>query len=151
MPALAAGSRYRHHEQFGGHFGPRAYPVWDVTNVWALKGSVTAGYEAPRMGQLYKGINGVSGQGKTNLFGNPNLKPEKSISYRAGVYYDNPAGLNTNVTGFMTDFSNKVVSYSIDDNTNSYVNSGKVRLHGVELTGALLLWLEDVTLSLNYV
>lgn len=102
------------------------------------------------MGQLHKGISGVSGQGKTNLLGNPDLKPEESVSYEAGVYYDNPAGLNANVTGFMTDFSNKIVSYSINDNTNSYVNSGKARLHGVEFAGTLPLWSEDVTLSLNY-
>ncbi|EFA1467856.1 bifunctional siderophore receptor/adhesin Iha, partial [Escherichia coli] len=104
----------------------------------------------PRMGQLHKGISGVSGQGKTNLLGNPDLKPEESVSYEAGVYYDNPAGLNANITGFMTDFSNKIVSYSINDNTNSYINSGKARLHGVEFAGTLPLWSEDVTLSLNY-
>lgn len=148
--ALTAGSRYEHHEQFGGHFSPRAYLVWDVADAWTLKGGVTTGYKAPRMGQLHKGISGVSGQGKTNLLGNPNLKPEESVSYEAGVYYDNPAGLNANVTGFMTDFSNKIVSYSINDNTNSYVNSGKARLHGVEFAGTLPLWSEDVTLSLNY-
>ncbi|ENM6993769.1 bifunctional siderophore receptor/adhesin Iha [Escherichia coli] len=148
--ALTAGSRYEHHEQFGGHFSPRAYLVWDVADAWTLKGGVTTGYKAPRMGQLHKGISGVSGQGKTNLLGNPDLKPEESVSYEAGVYYDNPAGLNANVTGFMTDFSNKIVSYSINDNTNSYVNSGKARLHGVEFAGTLPLWSEDVTLSLNY-
>ncbi|WP_224156508.1 TonB-dependent receptor [Escherichia coli] len=148
--ALTVGSRYEHHEQFGGHFSPRAYLVWDVADAWTLKGGVTTGYKAPRMGQLHKGISGVSGQGKTNLLGNPDLKPEESVSYEAGVYYDNPAGLNANVTGFMTDFSNKIVSYSINDNTNSYVNSGKARLHGVEFAGILPLWSEDVTLSLNY-
>nr|WP_283667008.1 TonB-dependent receptor [Escherichia coli] len=148
--ALTVGSRYEHHEQFGGHFSPRAYLVWDVADAWTLKGGVTTGYKAPRMGQLHKGISGVSGQGKTNLLGNPDLKPEESVSYEAGVYYDNPAGLNANVTGFMTDFSNKIVSYSINDNTNSYVNSGKARLHGVEFAGTLPLWSEDVTLSLNY-
>ncbi|EEV6773859.1 bifunctional siderophore receptor/adhesin Iha, partial [Escherichia coli] len=148
--ALTAGSRYEHHEQFGGHFSPRAYLVWDVADAWTLKGGVTTGYKAPRMGQLHKGISGVSGQGKTNLLGNPDLKPEESVSYEAGVYYDNPAGLNANITGFMTDFSNKIVSYSINDNTNSYINSGKARLHGVEFAGTLPLWSEDVTLSLNY-
>ncbi|ENB2823078.1 bifunctional siderophore receptor/adhesin Iha, partial [Escherichia coli] len=148
--ALTAGSRYEHHDQFGGHFSPRAYLVWDVTDAWTLKGGVTTGYKAPTMGQLHKGISGVSGQGRTNLLGNPELKPEESVSYEAGVYYDNLSGLNANITGFITDFSNKIVSYSIDDNTNSYTNSGKARLHGVEFAGTLPLWSEDVTLSLNY-
>ncbi len=118
--ALTAGSRYERYEVFGGHFSPRAYMVWDVTDAWTLKGGVTTGYKAPSMGQLHKGISGVSGQGRTNLLGNPDLKPEESVSYEAGVYYDNHAGLNANITGFMTEFSNKIVSYSIDDNTRSY-------------------------------
>lgn len=62
--ALTAGSRYEHHEQFGGHFSPRAYLVWDVADAWTLKGGVTTGYKAPRMGQLHKGISGVSGREK---------------------------------------------------------------------------------------
>ncbi len=148
--ALTVGSRYEHHEVFGGHLSPRAYMVWDVADEWTLKGGVTTGYKAPGMGQLHKGISGVSGQGRTNLLGNPDLKPEESVSYEAGVYYDNHAGLNANITGFMTEFSNKIVSYSIDDNTRSYTNSGKARTQGVEFAGTLPLWSEDVTLSLNY-
>ena len=50
----------------------------------------------------------------------------------------------------MTEFSNKIVSYSIDDNTRSYTNSGKARTQGVEFAGTLPLLSEDVTLSLNY-
>ena len=94
MHLLTAGSRYERYEVFGGHFSPRAYMVWDVTDAWTLKGGVTTGYKAPSMGQLHKGISGVSGRGKTNLLGNPDLKPEESVSYEAGVYYDNHAGLN---------------------------------------------------------
>lgn len=147
--ALTAGSRYEHNEVFGGHFSPRAYMVWDVAETWTLKSGVATGYKAPTLGQLHKGISGVSGQGRINLLGNPDLKPEESINYEAGVYYDNHAGLNANITGFMTEFSNKIVSYSIDDNTRSYTNSGKARTQGVEFAGTLPLW-SDVTLSLNY-
>ncbi|WP_176056757.1 TonB-dependent receptor domain-containing protein, partial [Escherichia coli] len=59
--APAWGSRDEHHEQFGGHFRPRSYLVWDVADAWTLKGGVTTGYKAPRMGQLHIGISGVSG------------------------------------------------------------------------------------------
>lgn len=109
------------------------------------------GYKVFRMGQLYKGISGVFGQGKINLFGNFDLKLEESVSYEVGVYYDNFVGLNVNVIGFMIDFFNKIVFYFINDNINSYVNSGKVWLYGVEFVGILLLWLEDVMLLLNYI
>lgn len=61
--ALTAGSRYEHHEQFGDT-SVRVH-IW--SGMWqmrTLKGGVTTGYKAPRMGQLHKGISGVSGQGK---------------------------------------------------------------------------------------
>ncbi|MDO1831510.1 TonB-dependent receptor, partial [Escherichia coli] len=73
--------RYERHEQFGGHFSPRAYLVWDVADAWSLKGAVTTGYQAPRMGLLHKGISGLSGQGTTILLGNPDLTPDESVSY----------------------------------------------------------------------
>lgn len=85
-----------------------------------------------------------------NTVGNPDLKPEESISYETGLYYENDAGLNANITGFYTEYKNKIVSYSIDDNTNSYTNSGKARTDGVEFASTFPLWSDVLTLSLNY-
>ncbi|MBJ5928255.1 TonB-dependent receptor, partial [Salmonella enterica subsp. enterica serovar Rissen] len=129
--ALTAGTRYEHNDVFGGHLSPRAYMVWDVSDAWTLKGGVTTGYKAPSLSQLHNGISGVTAQGTVNTVGNPDLKPEESISYETGLYYENNAGLNANITGFYTEYKNKIVSYSIDDNTNSYTNSGKARTDGV--------------------
>lgn len=148
--SLTAGSRYEHHDVFSGHFSPRAYMVWNADDYWTVKGGVSTGYKAPSMSQLHKGISGVSGQGRTNLIGNPSLKPEESVSYEAGIYYDNLKGLNTNITGFRTEYSNKIVSYSIDDNTNSYMNSGKARTYGIEFASTIPLLMDELMLSLNY-
>ncbi|MFV4863697.1 TonB-dependent receptor [Citrobacter portucalensis] len=147
--ALTAGTRYEHNDVFGGHLSPRAYMVWDVSDAWTLKGGVT-GYKAPSLSQLHNGISGVTAQGTVNTVGNPDLKPEESISYETGLYYENDAGLNANITGFYTEYKNKIVSYSIDDNTNSYTNSGKARTDGVEFASTFPLWSDVLTLSLNY-
>lgn len=112
--------------------------VWDVSDEWTLKGGVTTGYKAPSLSQLHNGISGVTAQGTVNTVGNPDLKPEESISYETGLYYENNAGLNANITGFYTEYKNKIVSYSIDDNTNSYTNSGKARTDGVEFANTFL-------------
>lgn len=148
--ALTAGTRYEHNDVFGGHLSPRAYMVWDVSDEWTLKGGVTTGYKAPSLSQLHNGISGVTAQGTVNTVGNPNLKPEESISYETGLYYENDTGLNANITGFYTEYKNKIVSYSIDDNTNSYTNSGKARTDGVEFASTFPLWSDVLTLSLNY-
>ncbi|QMN72743.1 TonB-dependent receptor [Citrobacter freundii] len=148
--ALTAGTRYEHNDVFGGHLSPRAYMVWDASDEWTLKGGVTTGYKAPSLSQLHNGISGVTAQGTVNTVGNPDLKPEESISYETGLYYENDAGLNANITGFYTEYKNKIVSYSIDDNTNSYTNSGKARTDGVEFASTFPLWSDVLTLSLNY-
>ncbi|SUX74168.1 bifunctional enterobactin receptor/adhesin protein [Citrobacter freundii] len=148
--ALTAGTRYEHNDVFGGHLSPRAYMVWDVSDEWTLKGGVTTGYKAPSLSQLHNGISGVTAQGTVNTVGNPDLKPEESISYETGLYYENDAGLNANITGFYTEYKNKIVSYSIDDNTNSYTNSGKARTDGIEFASTFPLWSDVLTLSLNY-
>lgn len=52
----------------------------------------------------------MTAQGTVNTVGNPDLKPEESTSYETGLYYDNDAGLNANITGFYTEYTNKIVS-----------------------------------------
>ncbi|HEI8865638.1 TPA: TonB-dependent receptor [Serratia odorifera] len=148
--ALTAGTRYEHHEVFGGHLSPRAYLVWNMADDWTLKGGVTTGYKAPSLSQLHSGISGVTGQGTINSVGNPDLKPEKSTSFEAGLYYENNAGLNANITGFYTDYRSKIVSYAIDDHTRSYSNSGKARTDGIEFATSFPLWSDIWNLSLNY-
>ena len=148
--ALTAGTRYEHNDVFGGHLSPRAYLVWDVSEEWTLKGGVTTGYKAPSLSQLHNGISGVTAQGTVNTVGNPDLKPEESTSYETGLYYENDTGLNANITGFYTEYKNKIVSYSIDDYTNSYTNSGKARTDGVEFASTFPLWSDVLSLSLNY-
>ncbi|EIX4510766.1 TonB-dependent receptor [Escherichia coli] len=148
--ALTAGSRYEYHDVFSGHLSPRAYLVWNAENEWTVKGGISTGYRAPSLSQLHNGISGVSGQGRTNLTGNPSLKPEESVSYEAGIYYDNQQGMNANITGFRTEYSNKIVSYAINDNTSSYMNSGKARTYGIEFAGATPLLMDNLILSLNY-
>ncbi|MGL4725175.1 MAG: TonB-dependent receptor [Scandinavium sp.] len=148
--ALTAGSRYEHNDVFGGHLSPRAYLVWNATDQWTLKGGVTTGYKAPSLSQLHNGISGVSGQGTINTVGNPDLKPEESTSYETGLYYENDEGVNANITGFYTEYRNKIVSYAIDDNTRSFTNSGKARTDGIEFATAFPLWTDVLSLSLNY-
>ncbi|AFJ45162.1 TonB-dependent receptor [Shimwellia blattae] len=147
---LTWGTRYEHHDVFGGHWSPRAYLVWNVNPDWTVKGGVTTGYKAPSLGQLHDGISGVTRQGQVNSVGNPNLKPEESTSLETALYYDPGNGLNANITGFWTDYRNKIVSYRIDDFTNSFTNSGKARTGGIEFASHIPLGHPDWSLALNY-
>jgi outer membrane receptor for ferrienterochelin and colicins len=110
--ALTLGARYEDHEAFGGHVSPRAYLVWNTSDNWTLKGGVSRGYKTPTLNQLHDGISGVTGQGRTITIGSPDLEPEITTNTEFGVYFDNLAGFDANVTLFHNTFKDK-----IDDGT----------------------------------
>ncbi len=108
--ALTLGARYDHHDAFGSEVSPRAYLVWSATEAWTIKGGVSKGYRTPDLNDLHDGINGVTGQGSTLTIGNPDLKPETSISSELGVQYDHPSGFMASATVFHNDFDDKIAA-----------------------------------------
>lgn len=108
--AVTGGLRYDDHEIFGDHVSPRLYGVYKVNAEWTIKGGVSTGFKTPKTTQLYDGIVGFGGQGTSPMFGNPNLKPETSVSTELAVYWQNPAGHNFNITVFENTFEDKIAS-----------------------------------------
>lgn len=147
--SLTWGARYEKHDSFSGHISPRAYLVWSINDDWTMKGGVSTGYKTPSLSQLHNGVSGVAGNGLVTTIGNPNLKPETSVNYETGLYYDNRDGVKANVTGFINDYRNAIESEAIDDSTNSYRNVGKAITQGIELATSLPL-AANVALNLNY-
>lgn len=148
--SLTLGARYEKHDSFGGHLSPRAYLVWNVADDWTVKGGVSTGYKAPSLAQLHNGVSGIGGNGTTSTIGNPSLKPEESTNFEAGVYYENPAEVRANITGFVNHYKNAIDSVELNSSTGTYRNIGKARTQGVELATSFPVFVPDVTLALNY-
>src|SRR5690606_2052008 len=102
--ALTIGVRHDDHDTFGGYTTPRAYLVWNANDNWTFKGGASKGYKAPRLEYLTNGIYTVTGQGRTPAVGNPDLKPETSVSTEIGAIYDNLQGFSTGLTFFKSDY-----------------------------------------------
>lgn len=107
---VTGGVRYDDHSTFGNKWSPRAYAVWNITDTVTLKGGVSRGFKTPRVEQIADGIIGFGGQGRIPLIGSPNLTPETSTSYEAGLYYDGQGFFSGNVTLFNNDFDDKIAS-----------------------------------------
>lgn len=106
--ALTLSGRYDYNEQFGSNFSPKAYAVYSLTDNLNLKGGVTSGYKAPSLRQSAPDFAGVSMGGV--MLGNPDLTPEKSMNYEAGLAYDNSdLGLAGSLMLFQTDFEDKLM------------------------------------------
>lgn len=105
--ALTISGRYDKNEIFGSHFSPKAYAVYSLTDNLNLKGGVTTGYKAPSLRQSDPSYAEASMGGP--MIGNADLKPEKSISYEAGIAYDNKdIGLAASLMLFQTNFKDKI-------------------------------------------
>ena len=73
---------------------------------WTLKGGVSTGFRSPDLRQTVAGWGQVSRGG--NMYGNPNLTPEKSVTEELGILYDDGAGFNAGLTIFNNDFKDKI-------------------------------------------
>src|SRR5690606_41293833 len=70
------------------------------------------------------------------IAGNPDLKPEASISYEIGAVWDNYNGLTLGATYFYTDFTNKLTN----ENTHLVINpsTGAIRDPGGNCSASAL-------------
>ncbi len=117
---------------------------------WTLKGGVSTGYKTPSLGQLHNGVSGIAGNGLVNTVGNPDLKPETSVNYETGLYYENENNVKANITGFISNFRNAIESETIDDSTYSYRNVGKAINQGIEVATSFPVFIPELTMNLNY-
>ena len=124
--ALTLGLRYDNHDTFGDFWTPRAYLVWNANDNWTFKGGYSEGYKAPRLERLTTGIYNVGGQGRTPLFGNPDLKPETSKNLEFGTYFSNNKNFDANITAFFSQVEDKIVTGNTEFscNTDTTITSG---------------------------
>lgn len=146
---LTYGLRYDVPQNFEEHVSPRAYLVYAPDERWTIKGGVSTGFRAPTIPQSTDGVFSYGGRATSGgtvhdipAYGNPNLKPETSVSLEIGAYYALPGGVSANITFFQSNFKNKIESFSFDDGlaasrggvlATMYDNVGKSESHGVEL------------------
>ena len=72
---ITAGVRYDHHSVFGEAWSPRGTISWlSADGLWKVRASGGTGFRAPTVGELYYPFSG-----------NPDLKPERSVSYEVGA------------------------------------------------------------------
>lgn len=149
--SLTGGVRMDKDQNYGTHWTPRGYGVWHLNDQWTVKGGISAGYRSPDLRQSSAEWGQITGGGRSNgiIVGNPDLKPEKSLSEEIALLWDNGHQLNAGVTLFNTDFKNKITEVrrcnsSADpvctignthyDFVSDRVNVDRAKLRGAEAT-----------------
>lgn len=149
---LLVGSRFDHHANYGWQVSPRAYVLYHFSDSLVFKGGVGKGFRAPTLKQLSPGYRATFARG-SEVFGNPDLKPETSISYEAGFDYA-AANWQANVMVFLNDVKDLVDTNCISGCAGhakryEYININEARIRGVELgLGVDLPW--QLRFNANY-
>ena len=123
---LTPSVRYDYHEKFGGNTSPSLGATYFITDKSRFKASYGTGYRAPSLDELYGvfnhgGVwaNSMEAMGASMfLYGNPDLKPEKTRGYE--VSYEQE--FNDNTSAKLTYFKNKkkdAITYN--DMTNAFI------------------------------
>jgi vitamin B12 transporter len=116
---ITAGLRYDHYSSYGDSWSPRGTVAWlSPDKLWKVRASGGTGFRAPSIGELYYPFSG-----------NPDLKPEQSVSAEVGAerYIGNG---RVEVSAFWNDLKDLIV---YDFATFRNYNIGHARTYGVEL------------------
>ena len=167
-----AGLRLTYHETFNWHLTPKATLMYAPGN-FRLRATYSAGFRAPGLDELYYHYFSVN-RGKAQIiFGNKDLKPEKSNYFSLNAEYRSniPA---VSVTGFINRINDMVIRQNIDVDATSlamlqaefpemtddqahsleryslYKNSDKSDVKGVQVNVSANLF-RGFNLSANYV
>ncbi|PWK76243.1 TonB-dependent receptor [Aminobacter sp. AP02] len=122
--ALTSGLRMDNHQEYGSHFSPRLYGVWNPTDQWTVKGGVSTGFRAPDVRAIAPGYAYTTGGGSCTygpngtcgvIIADPNLRAETSTSYELGALWDSLGGFTAGATYFYTDFKDKLANAMVLD------------------------------------
>ena len=163
---LTTSARLDRDNYFGTHITPKLYGNWAITDAWALKGGVSAGYKKPELRETSADF--VTPRGSLPPYpyltvGNDDLKPEKSVNSELGLYWAGEK-LVLDGTVFYTQFKDKISEETICETTGTnqcqmngykadsiskYFNVGKADVYGVELNADWQMT-ETVKANANY-
>lgn len=148
---LTGGIRMDDDEQYGSHWTPRIYAVWNITPEFTLKGGYSQGLRAPNLRQTLPDWGQMSRGG--TIYGNPDLEAETSRTLEASLLYDG-GPLEASLAAYDTRFKDKITritceeagAWCVDEPLSSigrppttYVNIDEARVRGIEAT--VNLWL----------
>lgn len=132
----SVGFRFDDHEKYGGKFTYRIAPAYFVgVTGTKIKASIGTGFKSPTLFYLYD-----------PLFGNPELNPETSVGWDAGIeQFLISNRLSIGVTYFNTKFEDM---FNFDENFKT-INVDRAETNGLEFFASLTNF-HKFTVNLNY-
>lgn len=163
--------RYDHSDKFGSEVTSRLGATYNAADDVRIKAVVGQGYKTPTVNELYHYWEMYTGMQMGPTYyrpgqfyeGNPDLKPEKSLSYELAIEKDWGDKTNVHLGAFRNEVKDLIESYGTGTYTNNvthpglagtdqimhYRNVPEATLQGIELYGSHKL-AKDIFLNAGY-
>lgn len=131
---LIIGLRGDYEEKYALHITPKVSAMYRPCDFFTLRAGYSQGYRSPSLKELYQAYD-MGGLGMFMLYGNENLKPEKSDQYSISAEM-NTGGFNFSLSAYHNRFKDKITYAFIseDSRDQQYINADNNRTTGVEAT-----------------
>ncbi len=105
--------------------------TWEIAPNWSATGIAAVSYRPPDLMDLFKYVSLSSGGA---LYGNPDLDPEQSRFFEAGLHYVNPV-VRVSGAAFWNDIDDMITQAQVSSDRYEMVNVEKAKIYGLELSG----------------
>ena len=122
---VAVAGRYEDYKQFGDNFSFKVASRYELSDAFALRGSVSTGFRAPAAGQVFgtsqtSQIDRVTnnfildavlipGSPAAQIFGSAPLKPETSFNMSAGMVFEPASGFLATLDFYQIDVDDRLL------------------------------------------
>lgn len=116
---VSAAGRAEQYEQVGNRINGKLATRYDISPELAFRASASTGFHAPTLAQQYYSATLVTtgaasiqlplGTPGAKILGAPNLKPETSVSYSAGVVAEPLSGVYLTADAYRIDVDNRII------------------------------------------
>ncbi len=121
---LSVAARYEDYDQFGDNFSYKAATRFELSDAFALRGSVSTGFRAPAAGQVFgtsltsqlDGMGGfildavlVPGSPAAQVFGSRSLVPETAFNMSAGLVFTGLDGFLATLDFYQIDVDDRLL------------------------------------------
>jgi iron complex outermembrane receptor protein len=129
---LDIAGRAEHFSDFGDTQIGKVTARYDITDQYAIRGTVSTGFRAPTLEEEYYTAVNVSPTSATvqlpansaaaKILGLPNLAPETSTQFSVGVVAHPASNLSVTVDGYSLTLGNRIVASSTVNNAGGTIN-----------------------------
>ncbi|MFZ5799833.1 MAG: TonB-dependent receptor plug domain-containing protein [Candidatus Omnitrophota bacterium] len=138
---LSLNARVDDYSNFGAEVSPSFDFLYRMSEKIRLHGLISRSFRAPTFNDLYWPDEGWAR-------GNPDLSPEKGMTYELGVEANVVKGLTTDLVYYRSDFKD-LINWSEESGVWTPKNVNSALIHGVEFKNKIAL-MAELELDLNY-